>query len=671
MGWLYMLIALCLMFSGVMAWGLMQKLHDQQVSADTYQALSSEAVFTGQTVFPDETASPVPATVESEGEAEDQSDTVFFINHDVVEAPANAYSTEAPTDAATVGFTATATDANIAATAATATNYAGVTPATVTLPTPAGLATPTPKPGAGWNLVTPKPSATPGGGWSLITPQPGATPTVTAAQNAGIHTLLANEPRQARTVTMTDVHYTVDFPFLQTINADVKAWLIQDGTPINYPVLQAKNNDYYLTRMFNRKLNQDGSIFLDSGSNALFIDANTYIYGHHTKTDAMFSTLKLYQEQAYYEAHPQMVLLTPYGDFAVDLFASRVCLVNDETTWRVKQFTRKAEFTAYMAELTAQSAIRARADTLPEWGDQLLVLVTCTNEHHGERYVVYGRMRQIVYGDTEGVAITKVQMDEQPTLTATQNVPGRGEMTVYAQNDPLWSSLRYESLASAKRRSFGAGGCGPTSVAMAVVNLVPKERLGDIFGYAKSSRGFSFCSCSVNQYFCNKQHAQYLIQTEAEYLRYYPLVMAGFATGNNYWQQVSRGSGTGTSLNFLKKIAYLYKLELSVTDDESAMLQAVQSGALAVVSLGKANPLTNTGHYAVLASADDTYLYLLDPFRKDSYKDTDRGGILTAIAPGVVRVARVDMGKLAISTAYLLNATAQTDSPEPPAVQQP
>ena len=47
--------------------------------------------------------------------------------------------------------------------------------------------------------------------------------------------------------------------------------------------------------------------------------------------------------------------------------------------------------------------------------------------------------------------------------------------------------------------------------------------------------GFTFCTCSVNQYYCNHTHAQYRLETPAEFKRYLPVAMASFATGNNIW----------------------------------------------------------------------------------------------------------------------------------------
>lgn len=684
LGWLYLLIALCVVFSGIMMWSLLDKLNKQKESADTYTSLSHEAVVTGVTVFADETTAAASKRPTSEPEAVDQSDTVFIINNNVITVTAAPSQEVSPTPALTPSSTPTVTAKPTPTATLKPTPAPKVTATAMATVTVAGTATPRPSAGSGWALLTPSPlptkapTATPKGSATPIpitepspTPTYLATVTPTAEPTATpTATYTATEvPGHNRVVVMDRVHYSADFGYLQGINPDVKAWLVQDGTVINYPVVQGKDNEYYLDRMFNGKLNKDGSIFLDSGSSEYFGDANSYIYGHHTKTDSMFSTLAKYKEQTYYDAHPQMVLLTPYGDYAIDLFAARVAAVDDETTWRVKQFSRKADFTAYINELETNSLFQANSASMPEWGDQLLVLVTCTNDQHGQRYVVYGRMRQILYASGDSVTVTKMAMDKAQLIGGWRDVPGRGLMMTYAQNDPLWTDMKYENRESNRKRGFGEGGCGPTSVAMAIVNLVPKDRLGDIFGYAKSSAGYTFCQCSVNQYFCNKLHAPYQIQQPEEYLRYYPLVMASFATGNNLWGQVSRGTNAGTNLSFLKKVAWLYKLDLSVTYDAQEALTAVKGGALAIVSLGGSNPFTGGGHYVVLASVDDQNLYVLDPYRKDGYDDTDKQHILTSLSPGVVAVRLENERALSMSTFYILQKTDATDSADPPAVQ--
>ena len=55
----------------------------------------------------------------------------------------------------------------------------------------------------------------------------------------------------------------VDFDALVKKNKDVKAWIYSKDTVINYPVVQGKDNQYYLYRMINGEWNGKGSIFID------------------------------------------------------------------------------------------------------------------------------------------------------------------------------------------------------------------------------------------------------------------------------------------------------------------------------------------------------------------------------------------------------------------------
>ena len=67
----------------------------------------------------------------------------------------------------------------------------------------------------------------------------------------------------------------IDFEQLHALNEDVVAWIYCPGTKINYPVLQAEDNDYYLYRLLDGAENINGSIFMDYRNASDFSDGNT------------------------------------------------------------------------------------------------------------------------------------------------------------------------------------------------------------------------------------------------------------------------------------------------------------------------------------------------------------------------------------------------------------
>ena len=83
----------------------------------------------------------------------------------------------------------------------------------------------------------------------------------------------------------------VDFEGLKAQNPDVVAWIQIPALDISYPVVQGKDNSYYLHHMFDGKENKNGSIFIDYHNQPEFTDSNTIVYGHNMKNGSMFGTL--------------------------------------------------------------------------------------------------------------------------------------------------------------------------------------------------------------------------------------------------------------------------------------------------------------------------------------------------------------------------------------------
>lgn len=83
----------------------------------------------------------------------------------------------------------------------------------------------------------------------------------------------------------------VNFDNLKKINSDVVGWIKVNGTNINYPFVQSKDNKYYLTHSFSKSYNNDGWVFLDYRNNNIN-NRNTIIYAHGRTDKTMFGTLR-------------------------------------------------------------------------------------------------------------------------------------------------------------------------------------------------------------------------------------------------------------------------------------------------------------------------------------------------------------------------------------------
>lgn len=108
----------------------------------------------------------------------------------------------------------------------------------------------------------------------------------------------------------------INWSKLKSINENIVAWLYIPGTGVDYPVIKATDNDFYLSHDMYGKNSIYGSIYLDARyynmENINDVD-NIIIYGHnmgHWNT-SMFGKLMKYKEQDYYSKHKDIYLYTP------------------------------------------------------------------------------------------------------------------------------------------------------------------------------------------------------------------------------------------------------------------------------------------------------------------------------------------------------------------------
>lgn len=117
---------------------------------------------------------------------------------------------------------------------------------------------------------------------------------------------------------------SVDWDSLQAINPDIVAWIYIPNSPINYPVVQGSDNEEYLHKAFDGStgwLASAGTIFLDSANAADFSDRNSALYGHHMNDGSMFASLSNWQNNDEFNAHRDIYVLTPQGNYRLKTFA--------------------------------------------------------------------------------------------------------------------------------------------------------------------------------------------------------------------------------------------------------------------------------------------------------------------------------------------------------------
>jgi len=177
----------------------------------------------------------------------------------------------------------------------------------------------------------------------------------------------------------------VDFKSLKELNSDVCAWIYSPGTVIDYPVVQAKDNSYYLNRLVDKSWNANGTLFVDYRNNA-FVDYNTVIYGHHMNDGSMLASIDKYRKQEYYDEHPVMYLLTDDTCYVLQIFSGFVTASDSLVyNFELKYYNEYKDWIAY---LKSNSLFETKEEVEFTEFDKVVILSTCVYDFNNARFVL-------------------------------------------------------------------------------------------------------------------------------------------------------------------------------------------------------------------------------------------------------------------------------------------
>lgn len=171
---------------------------------------------------------------------------------------------------------------------------------------------------------------------------------------------------------------SVDFNSLIEKNSDTVAWIALNGTNINYPVVQATDNDYYLYHAYDHSDNQAGWVFMDYRNNPIEFSQNTVIYGHGMNNNTIFGTLRYIVESWWYNNPDNHIvkLSTPTENTLWQVFS--IYTIPEETYYIQTDFNDNEEYNNFLSKLKARSIYNFNAE-LNE-NDKIITLSSCYND---------------------------------------------------------------------------------------------------------------------------------------------------------------------------------------------------------------------------------------------------------------------------------------------------
>ena len=180
---------------------------------------------------------------------------------------------------------------------------------------------------------------------------------------------------------------------LIAINSDVVGWIKLPGTKIDYPVVQGKDNDYYLNRNIREEESRTASIFMDYRNSVDALDKNTIIYGHNMDNDTMFSKLDNYVDDKvrydFFFDSGIITFSTKYEEMEWQVFSAYVINV-DDFDYLQTDFDSNLDFIKYTRKIKDLSIVKSNIEV--DVDDTILTLSTCNHWFLNSRTVVHAKL---------------------------------------------------------------------------------------------------------------------------------------------------------------------------------------------------------------------------------------------------------------------------------------
>lgn len=184
---------------------------------------------------------------------------------------------------------------------------------------------------------------------------------------------------------------SVDWAALQAINPDIVGWVYVPDTPINYPIVQGDDNEEYLHKSFDGSTGwaaSAGTIFLDSKNASGFSDRNNALYGHHMNDGSMFAALSDWMNDEQFNAHRDIYVLTPSGNYRLKSFALIKTTGSDALVQT--SFSNDETYQTYIQDKLDRSVVHQAGEVLSADSiKQSMLLSTCEYSQSDGRAVLF------------------------------------------------------------------------------------------------------------------------------------------------------------------------------------------------------------------------------------------------------------------------------------------
>lgn len=166
---------------------------------------------------------------------------------------------------------------------------------------------------------------------------------------------------------------------LYKLNSDLVGYIYIEGTNVNNPVLQHKEEkDFYLYRDIFKDQNRHGSVYVRESCDVFKPTDVITIYGHNMADGTMFAHLHKYKKKDFFQSHPLVYFDTLYERHTYQV----LCIFRTSATYgqgfpfhMYDDFADEAEFKEFVKGVRNLAIFDSGISV--QYGDKFICLSTC------------------------------------------------------------------------------------------------------------------------------------------------------------------------------------------------------------------------------------------------------------------------------------------------------
>lgn len=207
------------------------------------------------------------------------------------------------------------------------------------------------------------------------------TETAEITQNIAVSDTLPDDVRQSLIDSAQSLNNT--YP-------DAIGWLYIPDTPINYPIMQSDDNDYYLSHAYDGSYLKAGSVFLDHRCENRFMNPINIVYAHNMKNGSMFAGVLNFADPAYFDSHRYGWIATSENVYRIDFFSCAKADMNDEL------YDGSMPVSQWILHIENLSVVYREVEYSEN--DRFISLSTCSYEFKNARTILTGKLVETIGG---------------------------------------------------------------------------------------------------------------------------------------------------------------------------------------------------------------------------------------------------------------------------------